>query len=44
MRPLVIGAIILVLLVGGILFLAGRSTEQPQVRVEKEVSLENLAQ
>ncbi|MDG5488087.1 hypothetical protein ACNI3Q_12350 [Sphingomonas sp. FW199] len=44
MRPLVIAIIVLVLLVGGIFFLASRSTEKAPVRVEKEVSLENLAQ
>lgn len=44
MRPLTIIGVILLLLIGGIAFLAGRSTEKAPVRVEKEVSLENLAQ
>jgi hypothetical protein len=42
-RSLVILIIVLVLLVGGMFFLAGRSTEKPPVTVEKPVALENLA-
>lgn len=42
-RSLVILIIMLVLLAGGLFFLAGRDTETPPVTVEKPVALENLA-
>jgi hypothetical protein len=42
-RSLVILIVVLVLLVGGLFFLAGRDTEKPPVTVEKPVALENLA-
>lgn len=41
-RPLVILILVLLLVVGGLFFLAGRSTETQPVQVEKAVALENL--
>ncbi|MDE0877687.1 MAG: hypothetical protein OSB00_03330 [Sphingomonas bacterium] len=35
--------IVLVILIGGLVFLAGRNSEQPQTQVEKAVSLANLS-
>lgn len=35
--------LILVILIGGTFFLAGRDSEQPQTHVEKAVSLANLS-
>ena len=34
--------IVLVILIGGLVFLAGRDSERPQTHVEKAVSLANL--
>lgn len=42
-RSLVILVLVIVALVGGLFFLAGRATEKPPVTVEKPVALENLA-
>jgi len=42
-RSLVILILILVVVVGGLFYLAGRETEQTPVRVEKAVALGNLA-
>ncbi|HVI99468.1 MAG TPA: hypothetical protein VM657_10420 [Sphingomonas sp.] len=42
-RSLVILILILVVVVGGLFWLAGRDAEQTPVRVEKAVALENLA-
>jgi hypothetical protein len=42
-RSLVILIAVVILLIGGLFFLAGRDTEKPPVRVEKVVPLENLA-
>lgn len=42
-RSIVLLLVILVLLVGGLVFLSGRSTEQEPVRMEKAVPLDNLA-
>lgn len=42
-RPLVLLIVILVLLVGGLFFLAGRDSTREPVTVEKVVPLENLA-
>ncbi len=42
-RSLVILLVVLVVVVGGMFLLAGRSTEQQPVKMEKAVSLENLA-
>lgn len=42
-RSLIIIVIVAILLIGGLFFLAGRDTEKQPVRVEKVVSLENLA-
>ena len=41
-RPLVILAVLLVVLAGGLFLLAGQATERPQTRVEKQVDLGNL--
>jgi preprotein translocase subunit YajC len=41
-RSLVILIVVLLVLVGGLFFLAGRQTEKQPVQVEKAVSLENL--
>ena len=43
-RPLVILVLVLVVVVGGLFFLAGRDGERQQTRVEKAVSLDNLTQ
>ncbi len=42
-RSLLVLLVLIVVLVGGMFFLAGRSTEQQPVQVEKAVALENLA-
>ncbi|MBD8677053.1 hypothetical protein [Sphingomonas sp. CFBP 13720] len=42
-RSLVILIVVLVLLIAGLFLLAGRSTEQQPVQIEKAVALENLA-
>jgi hypothetical protein len=42
-RSLVILILVIVVIVGGLFWLAGRDTEQTPVRVEKAVALENLA-
>jgi hypothetical protein len=42
-RSLVLLLVVLVLLVGGLVFLSTRSTEKEPVRMEKAVPLENLA-
>ncbi len=42
-RSLIIVITVAILLIGGMFFLAGRDTETPPVRVEKGVSLDNLA-
>ena len=42
-RSFVALLVVLVLLVGGIVFLSSRSTEQEPVRMEKVVPLDNLA-
>ena len=42
-RSLIALIVILVLLVGGTILLAGRSTEKEQTRVEKVIPLDNLA-
>ena len=42
-RSLTILIVVLVILVGGLVLLAGRAREKPTVRVEKAVSLANLA-
>lgn len=42
-RSLVILLVVLVVLIGGMFVLAGRTTEQQPVQVEKAVALENLA-
>lgn len=41
-RPLIVFILVVVLIVGGMIFLAGRSGERPQTRVEKVVPLANL--
>ncbi|WP_375393779.1 hypothetical protein [uncultured Sphingomonas sp.] len=41
-RPLIVLILVIVLVIGGMVFLAGRSREQPQTRVEKVVPLANL--
>ena len=41
-RSVVVLIVVLVLLVGGLFFLAGRDTSKEPVRVEKVVPLENL--
>ncbi|UZK66368.1 hypothetical protein [Sphingomonas sp. M1-B02] len=41
-RLITIVVILLVLLIGGIVFLSTRSTEQEPVRMEKAVPLDNL--
>lgn len=43
-RPLLILIVALVVVVGGLFWLAGRDAERAPVRVEKAVSLENLTQ
>ncbi|WP_164497930.1 hypothetical protein [Sphingosinithalassobacter portus] len=43
-RSLIALVVVLLLLVGGLFFLAGRNSEQEPVRVEKVVPLENLSQ
>ncbi len=43
-RPLLILIVVLILLVAGLFVLAGRDTTKAPTRVEKTVSLENLAQ
>ncbi|MEO9132320.1 MAG: hypothetical protein ABI240_14065 [Sphingomonas sp.] len=42
-RPLIALIVILVVVIGGLFVLAGRSNEKPQVRVEKVVPLANLS-
>ncbi|WP_230770119.1 hypothetical protein [Sphingomonas sp. Leaf4] len=42
-RSLLVLLVVLVALIGGMFVLAGRSTEQQPVQVEKAVALENLA-
>lgn len=42
-RSLIIVVAVIVLLVGGLFFLAGRDTKKQPVAVEKVVPLENLA-
>lgn len=42
-RPLVILVVVLVLLIGGLVLLAGRDSTIPPARVEKAVALENLS-
>lgn len=42
-RLLVSLIVLLVIVVGGLFFLAGRATEQPTARIEKPVELGNLA-
>lgn len=42
-RPLVLLILALVVVVGGLFLLAGRATEEPQTRVEKQVDLANLS-
>jgi hypothetical protein len=42
-RPLVLLILALVVIVGGLFLLAGRATEEPQTRVEKQVDLANLS-
>jgi len=42
-RLIVILAVLLVLVVGGLFLLAGRASEQPTTRIEKAVELGNLA-
>ncbi len=41
-RPLIVLILVIVLVVGGLIFLAGRSGERPQTHVEKAVPLANL--
>ncbi|MDV3455942.1 hypothetical protein RZN05_03030 [Sphingomonas sp. HF-S4] len=41
-RFIVVILVILLVLIGGIVFLSTRSTEQEPVRMEKAVSLDNL--
>lgn len=41
-RSLLIVLAVVVVLIGGLFLLAGRSSERPQVRVEKVVTLDNL--
>ena len=41
-RPLIVLILVVVLVVGGMILLAGRSGERPQTRVEKVVPLANL--
>ena len=43
-RSLVALIVVLILLVGGLFFLAGRDTHKEPVRMEKVVPLDNLAQ
>lgn len=42
-RWLIVAVFLLVVIIGGLVVLAGRDTEQPPVRVEKVVPLDNLA-
>ncbi len=42
-RLLLSVAVIVIVLVGGLVLLAGRATERPQTRVEKAVTLANLS-
>lgn len=42
-RPLALLIVLLVVLVGGLFLLAGRATERPQTRVEKQVDLAKLS-
>lgn len=42
-RLIVSVVVVLVIVVGGLVLLAGRATERPQTRVEKAVSLANLS-
>jgi hypothetical protein len=42
-RPLLLLILALVVIVGGLFLLAGRATEEPQTRVEKQVDLANLS-
>ena len=42
-RSLVALIVVVLLLIGGIFFLAGRNTEKPLNRTDKAVSLENLS-
>ena len=42
-RPILLLILVLVVLVGGLFLLAGRAREKPTVRIEKAVSLANLA-
>ena len=43
-RPLMLLLIVLLVLIGAVVFLSSRDLEQPQMRVEKVVPLENLTQ
>jgi hypothetical protein len=43
-RMIVVLIVVLVLLIGGLFLLAGRTSEKEPTRVEKVVPLENLAQ
>lgn len=42
-RPLMLLILALIVIVGGLFLLAGRATEEPQTRVEKQVDLANLS-
>ncbi len=42
-RLLLSVAVIVIVVVGGLVLLAGRATERPQTRVEKAVTLANLS-
>jgi len=42
-RLLLSVAVIVIVLVGGLVLLAGRANERPQTRVEKAVTLANLS-
>lgn len=42
-RPLILLLVALVVVAGGMFLLAGRATDRPQTRVEKQVDLANLS-
>ena len=42
-RPLIVLLALIVVVVGGLALLAGRAREKPTARIEKAVSLANLA-